>query len=150
MINKDKIIVNFYSDYSQLKYVFAEIEDEGVKLNTKKNQKEKKNTSTEKIKLDILNEEIAILKETNMKFVDENKSLQDQIYQQSIKTNELQIIIDTQNKKISQHDIDQNELKFLKLNLKYSSKCKKSFIKQTGYKVGTKEYKDCILKKGKN
>ncbi len=48
---------------------------------------------------------------------------------------------------ISQNSIDKNELTFLRLNLIHSSKCKKTAFKK-GFKVGTPEYKDCILRKG--
>ena len=37
---------------------------------------------------------------------------------------------------------------FIDANLIYSSKCQKSGFKK-GFKVGTQEYKDCILNKGK-
>ena len=49
---------------------------------------------------------------------------------------------------ISQNIIDQEELDFLRLNLIYSSKCTRAAFK-TGYKVGTPEYKACILRRGK-
>jgi len=49
---------------------------------------------------------------------------------------------------INQNKTDQKELEFLRLNLLYSSKCQKSTFKK-GYRVGTKEYKDCILRRGK-
>ena len=61
---------------------------------------------------------------------------------------DLQKKINLQNKKISQNTIDQNELNFLRLNLLYSPKCLKSGFKK-GYKVGTPEYRDCILNKGR-
>ena len=62
---------------------------------------------------------------------------------------DLQKKIDSQNQKISQNSIDQDELEFLKLNLLYSHKCQTRKLFSVGFKVGTPEYKDCILKKGK-
>ena len=50
---------------------------------------------------------------------------------------------------ISQNDIDKKELEFLRLNLIHSSKCLKTAFKK-GFKVGTPEYKKCILDKAKN
>lgn len=56
--------------------------------------------------------------------------------------------IETQSKEIEKNIIDQNELDFLRLNLIYSSKCQKSGFKK-GFKVGTPEYRECILRKGR-
>ena len=47
------------------------------------------------------------------------------------------------------HNIDNNELEFLRLNLKYGPKCRKKAFLKKGFKVGTPEYKDCVLKKGR-
>ena len=103
---------------------------------------------TEIIKLNILNEELKILGETNDKFLKENQILKSQINVSNKEISRLKKEIDIQNKQIVQNAIDQNELIFLRLNLIHSSKCKKTAFKK-GYKVGTKEYKECILRKGK-
>ena len=142
--------VNFFSDFDQLKYVFAEIDE---KIETSNNSVEKTDGSvssagTEKIKLNILNEELKILSETNDKFLEENQMLKSRLNDSDKKILKLRKEIDIQKKEIVQNAIDQNELIFLRLNLIYSSKCKKTAFKK-GYKVGTKEYKECILRKGK-
>ena len=142
--------VNFFSDFDQLKYVFAEIDE---KIETSNNSVEKTDGSvssagTEKIKLNILNEELKILSETNDKFLEENQMLKSQLNDSDKKILKLRKQIDIQKKEIVQNAIDQNELIFLRLNLIHSSKCKKTAFKK-GYKVGTKEYKECILRKGK-
>ena len=142
--------VNFFSDFDQLKYVFAEIDE---KIETSNNSVEKTDGSvssagTEKIKLNILNEELKILSETNDKFLEENQMLKSQLNDSDKKILKLRKEIDIQKKEIVQNAIDQNELIFLRLNLIHSSKCKKTAFKK-GYKVGTKEYKECILRKGK-
>ena len=54
----------------------------------------------------------------------------------------------TQKKTINQFNIDKDELEFLRLNLIYSNKCQRKLF-STGYKVGTPEYKECVLNKGK-
>ena len=54
-----------------------------------------------------------------------------------------------QKEKINQFNIDKEELEFLRLNLIYSHKCQTKKLFSTGYKVGTPEYKKCILNKGK-
>ena len=50
---------------------------------------------------------------------------------------------------IQQHNLDQEELEFLRLNLIYSSKCQSKKLFSTGFIVGTEEYKECIMRKGK-
>ena len=69
---KDSFVIDFYSDFQQLKYVFAEIEQ--VQKQTSDNQDGEKTdqtspTNTETIKLNILDEELKILNETNEKFL---------------------------------------------------------------------------------
>ena len=86
--------------------------------------------------------------ETNNKFLDENQFLKSQSNELNNKISNLQKKIDIQDKKILQKDIDKKELDFLRLNLIYSSKCTRAAFK-TGYKVGTPEYKACILRRGK-
>jgi rod shape-determining protein MreC len=150
-INKSENIfyINFYSDFEQLKYVFVEINQKKKKegQSVVKNN-EKPISNTEKIKLDILNEENRILNETNTKFLEENQLLKSQKNLLNQKINSLQTKISSQKAQINQNNINQEELEFLRLNLKYSSKCKRTAFKK-GYKVGTPEYKECILKKGK-
>ena len=56
---------------------------------------------------------------------------------------------DLQKNIIQQNNLDQEELEFLRLNLIYSSKCQSKKLFSTGFKVGTPEYKECIMRKGK-
>ena len=155
-IEEKNTIVNFYSDFTQLKYVFVEVDQSIIEDKVTNNQtvsslnesNGKTQINTEKIKLDILSDEKAILIETNSKFIDENQILRDQNNLLNNKISSLQTKIDTQIEKINQNNIDQKELNFLKLNLIHSSKCQKTFLKK-GYRIGSKEYKDCILRKGK-
>ena len=148
---KDSFVIDYYSDFQQLKYVFAEIEQ--VQKQTSDNQDGEKtdqtsSTNTEKIKLKILDEELKILNETNEKFFKENQLLKSEINKSNNEISNLLKKVESQNNLISQNVIDQEELQFLRLNLIYSSKCRKSAFKK-GFKVGTKEYKDCILRNGK-
>jgi len=131
--------------------VFAEIEQ--VQKQASDNQDGEKTdktspTNTEIIKLNILDEELKILNETNEKFFKENQLLKSEINKSNNEISNLLKKVEDQNNLISQNVIDQEELKFLRLNLIHSSKCKKTAFKK-GFKVGTQEYKDCILKKGK-
>jgi len=145
-----KVLIDFYSDFSQLKYVYAEIENIIASEDEDSDSiEETASTNTEKIKLDLINEEVEIFKESNLKFIEENESLKKDknnlIEQLSIlqKENELQ------KNTINQNNIDKEELEFLRLNLIYSHKCQSKKLFSSGFKVGTKEYKDCIMRKGK-
>ena len=145
------VSLNFYSDFSQLKYVFAEIEQKEINQDNLITQDEDEvapKGNVEVIKLKLLNEEIKILDETNKKFIEENKNLLIKTEELSTKNNNLRQVIKKQNDKIDQNKLDQNELEFLRLNLLYSSKCLKGTFKK-GYKVGTPEYRKCILSRGK-
>ena len=135
-------LVNFYSDITQLKYVFAEVQQ--IK-NIDKESELKSNTDI--IKLNILNEENQILNESNSKLIDENIILKGETNKLKEKILILENKNNLQTEVINQNNINQEELKFLKLNLLYSSKCQKSTFKK-GFKVGTKKYNDCILSKG--
>mgnify|MGYP001288505975 FL=1 len=87
------------------------------------------------------------MNETNEKFLEENQLLKSEINLSNNKILELQKIIDDKNNIIQQNSIDKNELDFLRLNLIYSSKCLKTAFKK-GFKIGTPEYKECILRRG--
>ncbi len=148
-----KFYINFYSDFEQLKYVFAEIEqkydrENASNFNENKELTEAAINNTEKIKLDLLSEELEILNQTNNKFLEENKTLKSQLNDFNSKILSLEKKIKSQKNLINQNQIDQKELEFLRLNLIYSSKCKKTAFGK-GYKVGTEEYRNCILRKGK-
>ena len=150
--SENRFFINFYSDFEQLKYVFVEIKQKKLtdnQSNLENNEnKEISSSDTEKIKLDILSEEKRIMDETNRKFLEENQFLKTQTNELNNKIFDLQNKLDIQEKKISQNIIDQEELEFLKLNFIYSSKCTRAAFK-TGFKVGTPEYKACILRRGK-
>ena len=142
--------IEFFSDFSQLKYVFAEVST--INEIEKSSSDTIENTSINNplnVKLKILEDELKIIEETNLKFKEKNETLK-------IDNNNLvnQIIvlkkeISDQKSKLDQIDIDKKELNFLKLNLEYGHKCRKSFFNSKGYLVGTSEYKDCVLNKGR-
>ena len=146
----EKILINFYSDFTQLKYVFAEIEELiPTSAKSEENDQIEVSSNTEQIKIDMISDELQILEESNTKFLEENQEL-------NALTNELKKQIDIlklensfQKNVIQQHNLDQEELEFLRLNLIYSSKCQSKKLFSTGFKVGTPEYKKCIMRKGK-
>ena len=140
--------VRFYSDFSQLKYVFAEVLTK-TEINNLNEQIEENSQTPIDAKLRILEDEINIIEQSNQKFKEENENLKSRINDLKNDLIESQNIILNQNQTIKQFDIDKNELEFLKLNLDYSHKCRKSFFNNNGFVVGTSEYKKCVLNKGK-
>jgi len=150
-VDNGRVNINFYTDFTQLKYVFAEIEKKEIdsdKIITQVDEGTSLERSTEVIKLKLLNDQIKILNETNNRFIEENNNLVSETKNLNIENINLKQVIKKQTDEINQNKIDQKELEFLKLNLLYSSKCQKSGFKK-GYKVSTPEYRKCILSRGK-
>ena len=146
----EKILINFYSDFTQLKYVFAEIDElVPVSAETKENDQIDNSSNTEQIKLNLISDELQILEESNTKFLEENKELNNLTNELNKQIELLKAENDFQKNAIQQHNLDQEELEFLRLNLIYSSKCQSKKLFSTGFKVGTPEYKECIMQKGK-
>tara|TARA_B100000795_G_C22797895_1_gene440301 strand:+ start:334 stop:1560 length:1227 start_codon:yes stop_codon:yes gene_type:complete len=145
----NKILVDFYTDFSQLKYVFAEIE-KVINNSQTKNKPASSNeiSNNEKIKLDLLNENKKILEESNLKYIDELENLKLEINKLDIEISNYKKEVILNKDEINQDKIDKEELEFLRLNLIYGSKCFKSFF-NSGYKVGSEDYKNCVLRRGK-
>jgi len=139
--------VQFYSDFSQLKYVFAEIVEKKDVQNLDQINDENKNPIEAKLK--ILEDEVEIIEDSNTKFKEENDNLKTKIIDLNDQILSLNNEMLKQKEKIDQFNLDKSELEFLKLNLIYSHKCQTKKLFSTGYKIGTPEYKKCILNKGK-
>jgi len=143
--------VKFYSDFSQLKYVFVEVNTTREIQNTNTNssiEKENKNPMDAKIK--ILEDEIKIIEDTNLKFKEENDNLKSKINELNDEIFKFKSEIVTQKNTINQFNIDKSELNFLRLNLEHGHKCRKSFLNPKGFIVGSIEYKKCVLSRGIN
>ncbi len=146
----ENILVNFYSDFSQLKYVFAEIDEiTTTPVEIEENDQTQVSSNTEQIKLDLISDELQILEDSNTKFLRENKELNTLTNDLSKQIEILKSENELQKSVIKQHNLDQEELEFLRLNLLYSSKCQSKKLFSTGFKVGTEKYKKCIMRKGK-
>ena len=146
----EKILINFYSDFTQLKYVFAEIDElVPVSAEIKENDQIDNSSNTEQIKLNLISDELQILEESNTKFIEENKELNNLSNELKKQIEILKAENDFQKNVIQKHNLDKDELEFLRLNLIYSSKCQSKKLFSTGFKVGTPEYKECIMRKGK-
>ena len=142
--------VEFYSDFSQLKYVFAEVITKkqigNLELETENNDEDQ---NPMEAKLKILEDELKIIEQSNTKFKDENENLKTEINSLNNKIIVFQQEINVQKQTISQFNIDTEELRFLRLNLEHGHKCRKSFFNNKGFINGTLEYKECVLKKGR-
>ena len=145
--SNSKFLVEFFSDFSQLKYVFAEVIAKTDIKNLEKKQSENTNPINAKIK--ILEDEVEIIEDSNLKFKKENENLKIEINDLNNQVLTLNNTLSEQLEKINQFDIDKDELEYLRLNLIYSHKCQTRKLFSTGYKVGTPEYKECILRKGR-
>ena len=148
--------VNFYSNFDQLKYVFAEVYSEKFEISEKKNEEILETNRltqelkiTDKLKLDLLNEQIEIYTNTNVRLLNENKDLEKKINDLNTELSKSLNTISSQKNIIEKNKIDKVELEFLKLNLIYSKKCKKTFSNPKGFKFGTKKYRECVINKGK-
>ncbi len=150
-VTDGKLKVRFYSDFSQLKYVFAEVivkeEIDSIKKTSNNNENNEIKPIDAKIK--ILEDELNIFEQTNTKFREENENLKTQINSLNEQISTFEEKITSQKKEINQFDIDKKELKFLRLNLEHGHKCRKSFFNSKGFSVGSKEYKECVLTKGR-
>ncbi len=143
-----KFYVQFYTDFSQLKYVFAEVVTKSEIKNSNEQTDENSQTPID-AKLKILENELKIIEQSNQKFKEENENLKAKLNDLNNDLIESKNIVLNQNQTIKQFNIDKNELEFLKLNLDYGHKCRKSFFNNKGFIVGTLEYKDCVLNRGK-
>ena len=104
-----------------------------------------KSTSQETLR--ILIEQKKIADEIRVKIQKENDFLRNERIRLEKESDFLKNKLLTE-KKINQKNKTQDEeMKFLKMNLYYGHKCRKNFI-NNGYKVGTAEYRKCVLNKG--
>ena len=139
--SSNNFIVEFFSDFSQLKYVFAEVliktEIENKVLEATQNENQSITPMSAKIK--ILEDELKIIEDTNIKFKDENDYLKTKINNLNNNIFNFKNEISEQKEKIDQFEIDEEESKFLKMNLYYGHKCRRSFFNTKGFTVGSNE-----------
>ena len=148
--NSKKFKVDFYSDFGQLKYVFAELvtktefknEDQQAEID------DSQKINTTDTKLQILEDEKKIIEQTNSKLKDENESLKITINNLNKQNVDFRNELYDQKQIIAQYNIDLDEIEFLRLNLKFGHQCRKSFLNNAGFEVGTLEYKSCVMNKG--
>jgi len=144
VLDNNEIIVDFLRDLSQLKYVKISSnvqENIGVDQSNKKifeaNNDKVLKLSNLKEDIDLLQQQKIIDSKIRIKLDKENIELKNKL----IKTE--RILEEEINNNKELYDIE--EIRFLELNLIYSNRCRKSFLKSNLYKVGTEEYRSCIL-----
>ena len=153
----EDINIEFFSDFSQLQYVSVVACDKvETKVTEKIDEETLENENDENLelptlkkKLDLLIKEKEINDQITNKIKTENENLKEQLSNNQIEIINRQQIIEKQNKIIKSHNIDKDELNFLRLNLEYGERCRKKTFSKKGFKVGTPEYKNCVLKKGR-
>ena len=147
ILNNDQIIVDFYSDLSQLKYIKVlshlkeniDIDQSNKKIFEESNsQINQLNNQKEDIK--ILIQQKNINNEIKIKLQSENISLKNNLINTQKELRE-------SNKKIKEEQDKQENLEFLELNLLHGHKCRKTMFKSKLFKVGTGEYRDCVFEK---
>ena len=146
--NKQNIIINFYSDFSQLKYVkilshtkeYSNF-DRSNKKNYEINNDKIFKMNSQKENIKVLQQQKIINDEVRLKFELENIKLKENLINTQKKLEE-------QNKKIIEGQNKSKNLEFLELNLLYGHKCRKNFFKPKLFMVNTAEYRNCVLNKG--
>tara|TARA_B100000780_G_scaffold265143_1_gene220326 strand:+ start:60 stop:1289 length:1230 start_codon:yes stop_codon:yes gene_type:complete len=147
--NNNEIIVDFFRDFSQLKYVrilshkkvntdFTESSNKTFKATQENILKYK----SQKEDIKILQQQQIITKEVRNKLEEENSELK-------INLINIQKKLSDEKKKQKENYLENDDIKFLQLNLLFGHKCRKTFIKSSLYKIGTPEYKACVLNKGR-
>ena len=151
--NKNKI-VNFHRDFSQLKYVKVvsftkekKILDLSSKNEAGTLESEIEETNQQQETLRILIEQKKIADEIRVKIQKENNFLRNERIRLKKESDLLKNKVLTEKKINQKNKIQDEEMKFLKMNLYYGHKCRKNFLND-GYKVNTAEYRKCVLKKG--
>ena len=140
--------VNIYKDFSQLKYVkvisFSKEEkalDQTSKDELKTMDAQILEATKQKENIRILLEEKKIAEEVRKNIEIENSQLKRKIFNLQTKLTKTEEAVEEQKKQ-------KENIEFLELNQLYGHKCRKTMFNKL-HKVGTPEYKNCVLQKGK-
>ena len=140
--------VDVFKDFTQLKYVkvisFSKEEkalDQTSKKELKTMDAQILEATKQKENIRILLEEKKIAREVRENIEEENSQLKNRIYNLQTK------LLDAE-EAVEEQTFQKEEMEFLKLNLLYGHKCRKTLFNKL-HKVGTPEYKNCVLQKGK-
>jgi rod shape-determining protein MreC len=141
-------VVHFYKDLSQLKYVKVL---SFKKENNKVASEVLKNSIDENITL--IKRQKDISDEIRLKLVNQNRVLTEELRKSQSEKKQLKKLIKEKDLIIKKETEHHKNIEFLELNLLYGEKCFKGNFKnilKKKYKVGSPEYKDCVMSKGKN
>jgi len=143
--------VNFYKDLSQLKYVkILSYKKENLNLEIENSQDRNVEILQETNNQNYLfKEQKKISNEIRVKLEEEKNLLNNELTKLKKEISKLKKDIQNQQIEAEKSLIDVEELKFLQLNFLYAKKCTKTFYNKL-YRVGSPEYKKCILNKGNN
>ena len=140
--------VDIYKDFTQLKYVKvisfskeATVLDQASKKELKTMDDQISEATKKEENLRILLEEKKIAIEVRQNIEEENNQLKNKLFNLQTKLADLERSAQVQKNQ-------EEEMKFLRLNLLYGHKCRKTIFNKL-YKVGTPKYKNCVLQKGK-
>ena len=140
--------VDIYKDFTQLKYVKvisfskeATVLDQVSKKELKTMDDQISEATKKEENLRILLEEKKIAIEVRQNIEEENNQLKNKLFNLQTKLADLERSAQVQKNQ-------EEEMKFLRLNLLYGHKCRKTIFNKL-YKVGTPKYKNCVLQKGK-
>ena len=147
-LDNDEVIVNFYRDFSQLKYVkvssYAKNSndlDQSNKKTFKKNNDQIIELNNQLGDIKALQQQKIVSNEVRIKLELENKQLKIDLINTQKKLTE-------QNTKIENNKDKKENIKFLELNLIYGHKCRRNFFNPNLYKINTDEYRTCVFNKG--
>ena len=140
--------VDIYKDFTQLKYVKvisfskeATVLDQASKKELKTMDDQILEATKKEENLRILLEEKKIAIEVRQNIEEENNQLKNKLFNLQTKIADLERSAQVQKNQ-------EEEMKFLRLNLLYGHKCRKTIFNKL-YKVGTPKYRNCVLQKGK-
>ena len=143
-LENNKLVVNFYRNFTQLKYVkiSSHRKENNNTDNTDNPEKKKSQERYDQLQnIKILKKKKKIKYEKKIILQSENIKLKKDL-------NDAQNEIRKKNKELSKNREKSENLKFLELNLLHGHKCKKSLFRSHLYKVGSDEYRACILNEG--
>ena len=147
-LDNGEVIVNFYRDFSQLKYVKVLSHtkdsndlDQSNKKTFKKNNDQIIELNNQLGDIKALQQQKIVSNEVRSKLELENKQLKIDLINTQKKLTE-------QNTKIENNKNKKDNIKFLELNLIYGHKCRRNFFNPNLYKINTDEYRTCVFNKG--
>ena len=147
LLNNNDAIIDFYIDFTQLQYVKVlsfkkakSVLDQSSKKGIEKINDEIKSLKKQKETVRVLLEQKKISDEIRIKIEEENNFLKNRTIKLENDLNQLE-------KKFKKITLGNEENRFKEFDILYGRKCKKTFYNKL-YKVGTTEYKNCVLNKG--